>query len=215
MLGAMIYLPANALGLTAMSLYSSIRYGAWISPLGHLEWPSSGGIFGAVAAIIAIPFFAFAEELFFRGWLTQTLGQFIRVPLVVATLVAVLFAIYHAQYNVQQKMLILVTSIGLSALCLRDQRLELAVGAHSAMNICVALQLLLFSDSHLPGSVTATTLDWLFLVSLKGVLPLGLMYWLLQITKGWFSPVEIRTGKVAILNQNVPEGDGVKSASTR
>jgi len=194
LLGAALYLPGNAFGLMAMSLYASMRYGAWMIPFGHFEWPHGSQIFGAVAAIIAIPFFAFAEELFFRGWLMQTLGQYIRVPMVAVALVAVLFAAYHTQYDLQMKTLMLAGSLGLSALCLRDQRLELAIGAHSMMNICAVLQILFFTGPlpHMQASATVTTFDWLSLVILKGALPFALMCWLLQKTGGWFPPADTR-----------------------
>jgi uncharacterized protein len=194
LLGAALFLLANVLSLMAITLYASMRYGAWMIPFGHFEWPHSSQVFGAVAAIIGIPFFAFAEELFFRGWLTQTLGQYIRVPMVVVVLVAMLFAAYHTQYDLQKKTLMLVGSLGLSALCLRDQRLELAIGAHLMMNICVVLQILFFTGPlpHVQTLTTVKTFDWLSLVILKGALPLALMYWLLQKTTGWYVPAGIR-----------------------
>ncbi|KFG94226.1 hypothetical protein GQ56_0127340 [Burkholderia paludis] len=190
--GAALYLPANLLGIAAMSLYISTRYGAWTIPLDHFERPAASAIFAAVVAIIAIPFLAFAEELFFRGWLTQTIGQHVRMPALAAALVAILFAAFHTQYDLKIKTLMLATSLGLSALCLRDQRLELAIGAHSTMNICVVLKLLLFTGPvhHMQVATTITTYDWISLAILKGALPLGAMYGVLQITGGWFSPTE-------------------------
>jgi hypothetical protein len=58
-------------------------------------------------------------------------------------------------------------------------RFELAIGAHSMMNICVVLQILLFTGPlpHVQTSATVTTFDWLFLVILKGALPFALMCW--------------------------------------
>lgn len=189
LLGAALYLPANALGFAAMSVYASMRAGAWMMPFRHVEWPhDSNQIAASMAMLVAIPFLAFAEELFFRGWLTQTLGSHIRIPLIVVALVAVLFAAYHTQYEWRLKILMAFCSIGLSALSLRDRRLELAVGAHTMMNICAMLSSLFLTGPLPPPRTTATLFDpWIFF-TLKGLLPFALVYLFLQKTNGWFTP---------------------------
>jgi hypothetical protein len=62
--------------------------------------------------------------------------------------------------------LMLGCSLGLSALSLRDQRIEIAIGAHPMMNICAALEILFLADPifHAHSLATATTFDWLFIV---------------------------------------------------
>lgn len=186
--GAGIFLPANLLALLAMSLYASMRYGTWMIPFGQFRLPNGSQVFAAISAIITFPFLAAAEELYFRGWLTQTLRQYLRLPLAVVAIVAAAFAAYHAQYTLDVKALLFAASFGLSALSLRDQRLELAVGAHSMLNICVALEMLFFTGlPHTKISVASTTFDGIFLVGLKGVLPFVLMYWFLQKTNSWFT----------------------------
>ncbi|MFT4510597.1 CPBP family intramembrane glutamic endopeptidase [Caballeronia sp. 15711] len=142
--------------------------------------------------LIVIPFLAFAEELFFRAWLTQTIRHYIRSTIIVVALVAVLFAAYHTQYDLREKMLMVVSSLGFSALSLRDQRLELAIGAHSMMNVCATLQVLFFTGPLPQAQVPATMLDWCTLVILKGALPLVLMYGVLQKTGGWSAPTDAR-----------------------
>ena len=187
--GAAVFLPANLIALAAMALYASIRDGAWIIPFGHFRQPNGSQIFAACIAVVGIPFLAFAEELLFRGWLTQTLRQYVRPPLAVVAIVAMAFAAYHTQYDFHMKVLLFFASFGFSALSLRDQRLELAIGAHTMLNISVALNMLFFTGlPHIQTSVQATTFDWVSLVVLKGVLPFALMYWFLQKTDGWFVP---------------------------
>jgi len=191
LMGAALYLPANALSLIVISLFTSMRAGAWLVPYGRFEWPQHNDqIISSIGMLIVIPFLAFAEELFFRAWLTQTLRHYIRSTITVVALVAVLFAAYHTQYDLRGKMLILVNSLGLSALSLRDERLELAIGAHSMMNVCVILQTLFFTGPLPHVHIPATTLDWYTLVILKGALPFALMYGLLQNTRGWFAPID-------------------------
>jgi uncharacterized protein len=193
LLGAVLYLAANAVSFMAISFFYSMRADAWvITPL-HFEWPHHNDqIVVAMVHLFVIPILAFAEELFFRAWLTQSIGRYIRSTITVVALVAVLFAAAHSQYDLRLKMLIFVDSLGFSALSLRDQRLELAIGAHSMMNVCATLYRLFFMG-HLPhAKIPETTLDWCTLVILKGVLPFALMYWVLQKTRGWFTPTGAR-----------------------
>jgi membrane protease YdiL (CAAX protease family) len=194
LLGAALYLPANALGLMAMSLFFSMRAGAWLVPFRHFEWQHHNEqIITSIGMLIVIPFLAFAEELFFRAWLTQTLRHYIRSSTItVVALVAVLFAAYHTQYDLREKMLMVVCSLGFSALSLRDGRLELAIGAHSMMNVCATLQSLFFTGPLPHAQVPSTMLDWCTLVILKGALPFVLMYVVLQKTSGWSVPTDAR-----------------------
>jgi uncharacterized protein len=177
----------------AMSLFFSMRAGAWLVPFRHFEWPHhKDQIVASIGMLIVIPFLAFAEELFVRAWLTQTLRHYIRSTITVVALVAALFAAYHTQYDLREKMLMVVCSLGFSALSLRDQRLELAIGAHSMMNVCATLQPLFFTGLRPRAHIPATMLDWCTLVILKGALPYALMYALLQKTSRWFAPAEAR-----------------------
>ena len=193
LLGAALCLGANALSLIALSLFFSVRAGGWLFPFDHFEWPHHDDqTVASIGTLVVIPFLAFAEELVFRGWLTQTLGHYIRSMIAVAALVAVLFVATHTQYDFREKILIMLYSLGLSALSLRDQRLELAIGAHSMMNVCATLQLLFFTGPPSPTTIPATTLDFWIIVILKGALPYALMYGVLQKTRGWFAPTDAR-----------------------
>lgn len=192
-LGTTLYLAANAVSLMAISLFWSMRAGTWVLPFHHFQWPfHNEQIAASIATLIVIPFLAFSEELFFRAWLTQTLGHYIRSTIAVVALVAGLFAAYHTQYNLQGKMVVVLSSLGFSALSLRDQRLELAIGAHSMMNVCATLSLLFFTGPESHTQILATTLDLWTILILKSVLPYALMYGFLQKTRGWFAPADGR-----------------------
>jgi len=193
LLGATLYLTANAVSFMAISLFSSMRAGAWVFPFRHVEWPHQNEqIVASMGELIIIPFLAFSEELFFRAWLTQTLGRYIRSTITVVVLVAVLFAVAHSQYDLRVKTLVMLSSLGFSALSLRDQRLELAIGAHAMLNVCATLQLLFFTGPSPHVQIPATTLDWCTLAVLKGILPFALIYGVLQKTRGWFVPANAR-----------------------
>jgi uncharacterized protein len=209
LLGAALFLPALMFSLIASALFVSMLVGSWTIPYGHLQLPQMGlnvgQIVWALVVGIGIAFCAFAEELFFRGWLTQTLGQYVRSPTFVVVIVAVIFAAYHTQYDLHGKALVFFCSLGFSALSLRDQRLELAIGAHSMMNICAMLMPAFLTGSHTHGSVITHSLglefDAYVFVVLKGVLPFALMYYFLQMTGGWFksSPAARTRGSSASL----------------
>jgi uncharacterized protein len=85
-------------------------------------------------------------------------------------------------------MVIAANSLGFSALSLRDNRLELAIGAHSMLNVFATLQSLFFTATLRPMHIPATMSDCCAMVILKGVLPFALMYGFLQKTGGWLAP---------------------------
>lgn len=191
LLGAALCFPANAVSLAVFLFFFWMRTGTVL--IRHFEWPHAGAhLEASIQMLVLIPFLAFVEELFFRAWLTQTLGHYIRSTMTVVALVAVLFAATHTQYDLRQKAQMLVYSLGLSALSLRDGRLELAIGAHSIMNVWVTLQTL-FLTGPLPFvDHEITTLDLWSLVILRGAIPYALLYGLMQITGAWFVPADAR-----------------------
>jgi uncharacterized protein len=192
--GAALYLLLHFITIAAVSTFLSMRAGVWLIPFRHFVWPHADKVFVTLLTIVTIPFLAFSEELFFRGWLTQTLRQYVRFPVAVVVIVAVVFAAYHRQYDFHGKIEIFAASLGYSVLSLRDQRLELSIGAHTMLNICVALHNLFFPGpffthiASVPSHITFGPLDWFALAAIKGALPFALMYWSLQKTKGWFTP---------------------------
>ncbi len=186
-LGAALCLPANAVSLIACSLFSLMTVG--VLPFNHFEWPRyNEQLIASIGMLIMVPFLAFAEELFFRAWLTQTVGHYIRPTILVVALVAVLFAAAHTNYDFRTKAQMMFDSLGLSALCLRDRRLELSIGAHSMMNLCVALQLLFFTGPLPHMASLATSFDIWSIAILRSVLPYAIMFQLMQMTRGWYVP---------------------------
>lgn len=93
------------------------------------------GVPGLALLLLLIPFQAASEEMLFRGYLTQGLGRVFRSRTVIAIVVGLLFGALHFNaYGVLTVPYLLVLSIVFSAASLRDERLELAIGAHTAMN---------------------------------------------------------------------------------
>ena len=108
--------------------------------------PSRAFLAAGLLSIALFPLQAASEELAFRGWLTQTLGQFLRWRWLLVVVVALVFALAHAPYDGPFVFPVyIIMSLGLSALTLLDQRVELAIGAHAANNIFVVIVSLFLS----------------------------------------------------------------------
>lgn len=203
LLGAALYLSAYVVSVAIMWIYAGVRFDVWTSPIGHFHMqidPNVNPILRALSGLVlllGVSFFAFGEELYMRGWLTQTLGQYIRIPIAVVVLVAVSFALLHTQYKWPVKTVMFFNSVGFSFLSLRDRRLELAVGAHSMANIWVGLMPMIFTGQH--SNMPISIPDAVVFALVKSALPLALVYLFLQKTNGWFKP----TGEHLPNNENV------------
>lgn len=122
-----------------------------------------------VMALTFTPLQTTTEELFFRGYLLQAVGRLVRIPWVAAILNGVLFMIPHlANPEVSAgPVLLILYYFGMGAffswITLRDGTSELALGAHAANNLFVAL-LINFEGSALqtPSLVMSDRLDPLF-----------------------------------------------------
>ncbi|MCE2998853.1 MAG: CPBP family intramembrane metalloprotease, partial [Betaproteobacteria bacterium] len=126
-----------------------------------LWWPF------AAAVLLLTPLQCFAEELAFRGYLVQGLGRLWAAPWFVIIASALLFTLPHllnpevgaygfwlmaANYFAMGLFLAWIT--------LRDGRLELAIGAHAANNVLLALTVNYeASVFDTPSMFTADTLD--------------------------------------------------------
>lgn len=86
--------------------------------------------------LVLVPLQAASEEILFRGYLTQALGRAVRNRFVIALAVAVAFGLLHLNvYGPLTMVYFAVVSLAFSAVSLRDDRLELAIGGHAAMNL--------------------------------------------------------------------------------
>jgi uncharacterized protein len=106
--------------------------------LGGREPPPNGPGLGLPALLfimLLVPFQSASEEMLFRGYLTQALGRVLRSRVIIATVVGVVFAALHADaYGVLTMPYLFGLSALFSIVSLRDERLELTIGAHAATN---------------------------------------------------------------------------------
>ena len=139
----------------------------------------------APVILLLTPLQAATEELLFRGYLMQSLRTFLRSPWLIVIISSILFMLPHLlnpeaeQGGVLVAVQYLVLAIFFAIITLRDGRLELAIGAHTANNIFIAI-VATYPDSALdtPALFMADTLDPVF--SLASVIVGGGLFY------GWF-----------------------------
>jgi membrane protease YdiL (CAAX protease family) len=99
-------------------------------------------------ALLLTPLQTWTEELIFRGYILQGLGRLIRIKPVLILANGMLFALPHLanpeitkqpDTAVVQVLNYILIGAGFAWFVLRDNRLELAMGAHLANNLFVAL----------------------------------------------------------------------------
>ena len=103
-------------------------------------WPWRFSLGGALPAfllgLVLIPLQAASEELLFRGYLTQALGRIAGSRVLIAAIVAIVFGLLHLTVHGPLTILYYFgLSLVFSLVSLRDERLELAIGGHAAMNL--------------------------------------------------------------------------------
>jgi membrane protease YdiL (CAAX protease family) len=121
----------------------------------------------ALAAILT-PLQAASEELLFRGYLTQALGRILGSRTAIVVLVGLVFAALHLNVNGPLTApYMFAVSVTLSLVSLRDRRLELGIGAHTAVN-----WLSLCAIDSLVYDVPEIVITWPFLLAsiVKGAL---------------------------------------------
>lgn len=99
-------------------------------------WPGTAALVVLAVGLVLVPLQAASEEVLFRGYLTQALGRIARSRAVIVLVVGVVFGVLHLNaYGPLTVPYFLVVSLIFSLVSLRDERLELAIGGHAAMNL--------------------------------------------------------------------------------
>lgn len=135
----------------------------------------------APVVLLFTPLQAATEELVFRGYLMQSLRTFTSSTVLIVAFSSVLFMVPHlANPEAELGVLVVLDYVLIGAffalVTLRDGRLELAIGAHAATNIFIAL---VASHPHsvlaTPALVMADTLDPAF--SLMSVIAMCIAFY--------------------------------------
>lgn len=113
----------------------------------HFEWsfhPLQWLTFLSIALILT-PLQTSTEELLFRGYFLQAMGQLIKQPAILAIATSLPFAMAHFNNSEMNRGSVWtgltygVLSLFLAAVTLKDNRLELALGIHAANNLFILL----------------------------------------------------------------------------
>ena len=107
---------------------------------------------GFLAVLILGPIQCIAEEYVFRGLLMQTLGSWIRIPVIAVILQAVLFAASHP-YNWTGKCAILASGLGFGMAAWIGRGIELSSAIHVANNM-TAFILMGLGQEHIQTEVS-------------------------------------------------------------
>lgn len=133
-------------------------------------------------ALIITPIQAATEELFFRGYVMQAIALLIRHPLAALLGSSTLFMLPHL-FNPEAAsnlplMAMFYWLIGLffAVITVQDNRLELAIGAHSANNLFVAL-VVNYPNSALPSPSLFTANEFNASLSFVTFVGISVLFW--------------------------------------
>jgi membrane protease YdiL (CAAX protease family) len=108
-----------------------------------------------VLALLLTPLQAATEEIVFRGYLTQALGRIFRSRAKIIVAVGILFAMLHWNtYGPLTMPFMFLFSVLMSLVSLRDEGLELTIGAHTAVNWMGVGEIGVMVSGHAPAQVT-------------------------------------------------------------
>ncbi|MEX0269257.1 lysostaphin resistance A-like protein [Leptolyngbyaceae cyanobacterium UHCC 1019] len=148
----------------------------------HFEWsvhPLQWLAFLSIALVLT-PLQTSTEELLFRGYFLQAVGQLIKQPVILVIATSLPFAMAHFSNSEMNRgslwtgLTYGVLSLFLAAVTLKDNRLELALGIHAANNLFMLL-IANSADSSLRSPSLLTQVTFLdpkisFLITLIGAI---------------------------------------------
>lgn len=100
----------------------------------HSDYSVSAAILSFVFIILLVPFQAAAEEIVFRGLLLQTIGGWIKNPIVAVAITTLLFTVGHT-YDIWGLLSVAVLGVCAAILTLKTGGLEAAIALHVINNV--------------------------------------------------------------------------------
>lgn len=175
-----------AVWVVLISLVMLIEY---FTRPGEFVWTFDASTFGwlFIGALLSIPIQAGTEELFFRGYLNQSLFVLCKEPIIPVIITSVAFAVAHFwnpemsnEDILSEKMFIalnyLVFALLASIVSLRDNSLELAMGIHIANNMFSVL-CINYADSPIPSDSLLTLQNIAPLFDLIAVVVISILFY--------------------------------------
>ncbi|WP_066522502.1 CPBP family intramembrane glutamic endopeptidase [Curtobacterium ammoniigenes] len=138
---AVLTVGVQAVGIPGvMSGYFVVRHGAFVpnmAEIGHPTVSATTTIVAIVMVIVLVPLQAAAEEYMFRGFVQQTVGSWVRNPIVAFVASTVCFGAAHVPNGYDPIAILDVASFGFVAALLtwRTGGLEAGILAHALNNV--------------------------------------------------------------------------------
>lgn len=124
-----------SLAVSAVVITLVLVVTSWLEGIDYTWGPQAGFWAFLIAIVLLTPFQAAAEEVFFRGYLLQSLGAFARTPWVGILTSAVAFAFFHGVQNPALFADRLAFGVLAGVLVWRTGGLETAIAAHVVNNV--------------------------------------------------------------------------------
>lgn len=136
-------------------------------------------VFALVLGVIVIPFQCFSEELLFRGFVMQSLGSWIRIPIIPIVIQGAFFAYMHS-YDISGLVGVLACGLIFGVVAWYFKGLEVSTAMHTSNNIIANLSSVFIvssaADSMLWDSATMIA---------QMIIIFAVIYWL-DKKFGWF-----------------------------
>jgi membrane protease YdiL (CAAX protease family) len=141
--GVLLAICLHVPGYIGLLWAQPVDLGRWFDIVQAGIGPRMFVLFGSM--LLLYPFQTLGEELVFRGFLTQLLGDSLRSRIVVAVVVALVFTLVHGRFGAAELADLFAISLFLSAVTFASGGIEWAVGYHATVNILVSWSAYLLS----------------------------------------------------------------------
>ena len=144
---------------------------------GQMSVPADDGrlIAFILLMIFLVPLQCYAEELAFRGYAMQILGRWIKSPIIVITIPAVLFMLGHS-YDFWGQAGVLTMGLMAGILCWYTGGIEAGVGLHVGNNVLVMLMGLFAAQDPFAQAGTSF-MDFALVAGIEGLYTLMMCLW--------------------------------------
>ena len=145
-----------------------------------------------VICLILIPIQCIAEEYLIRGFVMQTIGSWLKIPVLALILQAAIFALMHP-YSILGVLDVFIVGLILGFLAWKTNGLEPGSAFHSVNNLIMAIIVALGFDS---STSTITMTNFITSIALTFVAAFALYY--IGNRQGWFSE---KTDECKLINR--------------
>lgn len=136
-----LYFKALAILLVAYLIYETLRV-----IINGPKGTANISIIYLIVLLIFVPLQSIAEEYIFRGWMMQTFGSWLNMPVLAIVIQAIIFSFGHG-YNSIGLVGTLVTGLAYGFFAWKTNGIELSSAMHTANNLSFGLFIMLGLDA--------------------------------------------------------------------